>query len=76
MSLNFRRIASAAALMATMMPGLGAEVLPNLRGGSTSGAFGSHKRLPRHRPAGSKLWRKHHRVGEDYGRMHNNVRGY
>lgn len=40
----------------------------------TPGAFG--RWMQREKPAGSKLWRKHHRVGDDYGRMHCNVRGY
>lgn len=40
----------------------------------TPGAFGRWMQKPN--PAGSKLWRKHHREGDSYGRMHSNVRGY
>lgn len=73
MSFDFRRIAAVAAVMGAAMGPLGAPT----RRPSTPGAFGSgRKRLRAHNPAGSKLWRKHHREGDSVGRMHNNVRGY
>lgn len=60
--------------MGSMLAGL----MPSALGGRNSvpGAFGGRKRKGPVRSSGSKLWRKHHREGDDVGRMRNNVRGY
>lgn len=77
MSFDFRRVAVLAALLGAATGSMGGVGVSPARRSSAPGAFGSgRKRKRAHNPAGSKLWRKHHRVGDEVGRMHSNVRGY
>jgi len=56
--IDFRRVATIAALVASSMPALGAEVMPNPQRDYRPSTFSREKYRGKHKPAGSKLLRK------------------